>query len=529
MIEVELPDGTIAEFPDGTAPEVMKSALRKRFGSPAPQEQAAPQEQEAPDRGLSQRLYDNVIGDPNDGVDSWGEQAGRAAGDMLGAAGAGIARGAAGLVDLPGQAFGLGAKAGAFAAEKTGLASPDQAGSASAMVGQMGAQRLGTGQSAREGAAALTGGATEFRGNTTAGRYAGTVGEFLPGAMQGGGGMLRNALVYGAIPGIASEGAGQLTEGTAAEPWARAIAPIVAGGAASMASRPRGPQAPSTGDLRSQAEALYKAGDARAAVPASGVQALATDIDSTLSALNVKTPTGRVVADGNVKKFLDVMDDFSGQPMTPSQMQTARRMLTDAAGSSDPSDRRIGAALLEKFDDWRNNAVPEYQRADALYGRMKRAEDVDFRVEKAERRAASSGTGGNSVNTARQNIRQILDNPKARRGYSADEIAAMEGIVRGSPTVNALRLAGRLSPTSGALPLMGNLVGVGVNPMVGIPVMGAAGAAKGLSEVLTNRQINALSGMIRNGGPMPSNALAQMDAEAMALLAARAANVAGQQ
>jgi hypothetical protein len=36
VIEVELPDGTIVEFPDGTAPDVMKSALQKRFGSPQP-------------------------------------------------------------------------------------------------------------------------------------------------------------------------------------------------------------------------------------------------------------------------------------------------------------------------------------------------------------------------------------------------------------------------------------------------------------------------------------------------------------
>jgi hypothetical protein len=35
-IEVELPDGSIAEFPDGTSPEVMKSALAKRFGRAQP-------------------------------------------------------------------------------------------------------------------------------------------------------------------------------------------------------------------------------------------------------------------------------------------------------------------------------------------------------------------------------------------------------------------------------------------------------------------------------------------------------------
>lgn len=33
MIEVELPDGTIAEFPDGTSHDVMRNALQKRFGN----------------------------------------------------------------------------------------------------------------------------------------------------------------------------------------------------------------------------------------------------------------------------------------------------------------------------------------------------------------------------------------------------------------------------------------------------------------------------------------------------------------
>jgi len=41
MIEVDLPDGSVAEFPDGTPPEAIKSALQKRFG--APQSDVAPE------------------------------------------------------------------------------------------------------------------------------------------------------------------------------------------------------------------------------------------------------------------------------------------------------------------------------------------------------------------------------------------------------------------------------------------------------------------------------------------------------
>jgi hypothetical protein len=44
-IEVEGPDGSVVEFPDGTANEVIKGAMAKHFGSPTPQPQPTPQQQ----------------------------------------------------------------------------------------------------------------------------------------------------------------------------------------------------------------------------------------------------------------------------------------------------------------------------------------------------------------------------------------------------------------------------------------------------------------------------------------------------
>lgn len=64
---------------------------------------------------------------------------------------------------------------------------------------------------------------------TTAGKYAENVGEFLPGALVAPGGIMSNAIRYGVMPGLASEAAGQATEGTGYEPYARAGAGIAAG------------------------------------------------------------------------------------------------------------------------------------------------------------------------------------------------------------------------------------------------------------------------------------------------------------
>lgn len=61
MIEVELPDGSVAEFPDGTPQEAIKGALQKRF-QPQPQgrhltyEQGIAEMQKEEQSGLSGRL-----------------------------------------------------------------------------------------------------------------------------------------------------------------------------------------------------------------------------------------------------------------------------------------------------------------------------------------------------------------------------------------------------------------------------------------------------------------------------------------
>lgn len=97
-----------------------------------------------------------------------------------------------------------------------------------------------SGARARSGLSAITGGASEYEPKTTAGEFAGTVGEFLPGAAAFGGVSPSNLLTYGVVPGLANEAAGQATEGTAAEPYARIAASLLAPIAASRIATPIG-------------------------------------------------------------------------------------------------------------------------------------------------------------------------------------------------------------------------------------------------------------------------------------------------
>jgi hypothetical protein len=166
-----------------------------------------------------------------------GPGVGGTAADMAKAGAAGIARGAAGLVGLPGLLGDLGRKGLEWGMRKGYGA---VAGQEPDPRSESGVERFFAGPTDEVRAAmplegrnplassvlndalsSVTGGATDFRGETTAGKYAGTVGEFLPGAVAFGGMNPGNLARFGVLPGTASEAAGQATEGTAWETPAR--------------------------------------------------------------------------------------------------------------------------------------------------------------------------------------------------------------------------------------------------------------------------------------------------------------------
>mgnify|MGYP001796145680 FL=1 len=140
------------------------------------------------------------------------------------------------------------------------------------------------------------------------------------------------------------------------------------------------------------------------------------------------------------------------------------------------------------------------------------------------RRAATTGSGGNVVNAHRQNIRRVLETPKLRAGFSKEELKAMREIADGKPTQNALRLLGKLSPTSGGLTLGGFSASAAASGAAGNPLFMAPSAlglgAKRLSDRSTKKQVQGLAQLIRNGGPLPRNSVSDTERRMIAALMA---------
>jgi DNA-binding GntR family transcriptional regulator len=142
----------------------------------------------------------------------------------------GLARGALGIAGLPGDLSNMLTKgtqaATNFIADKTGIDAGPQAGDAV----------LPTSASLTKNVEGVTG--DFYKPQTTPGHYAETIGEFVPAALAGPGGIGRKLAMQAALPGVASETAGQVTAGTPVEPYARAGAGIAAGLTGAILSRP---------------------------------------------------------------------------------------------------------------------------------------------------------------------------------------------------------------------------------------------------------------------------------------------------
>lgn len=130
-------------------------------------------------------------------------------GDIAQAFGANLLQGVANVADFPGQILNAG---GGLIIDGAGLLGmPENL----QELAKQELQRtpLGSGRTAREGFSMLTGGQSDYEGQSREARIIGNAAEFAPAALLGPGNRLLNLINFGIIPGAASEVAGQMAEG----------------------------------------------------------------------------------------------------------------------------------------------------------------------------------------------------------------------------------------------------------------------------------------------------------------------------
>jgi hypothetical protein len=296
-----------------------------------------------------------------------------------------------------------------------------------------------------------------------------------------------------------------------------AAAPVVAAGAGKVAGavaervRP-GQQAPSIKALREASDAAYKAMDDAGVLVHRG--SFGNAIDDI-----VKVAKDAGVDEGLHKGATAAVNRLlteKGADISLSKIDQLRQIIRD--GATTPGDGRIVGKMVDKLDEFVNSigmrdikagnlddGVRQLTEGRELWSRVRKAELIEQALMKAERRAASTGSGGNFENAIRQNIRQILDNPNKARAFSEAEKEAMEGVVRGSTGQNFARRVGKLSPEGNGLNLLLSIGATAMDPTLAtVPTVGFVG--KRVADAAASRQSELLDALVRNGGPLSPSA-----------------------
>jgi len=517
MIEIELPDGSIAEFPDGTPDDKIKAAIQKQF--PVRQGMAEDAGRSAV-TGVRQGI-EAGLGQFGDAAQMQGDMAGWLAGKL------GASEGTQQSVAKWGRRF---SPTGFLPSTKEIQAGTDP------MVKAAGADDL-----------------FGHTPQTLAGEYARTVGQFAPAAMVSPGSMGQK-VAMAIVPPLASETAGQVARATGYqdyEPYAR-FAGALAGGVAAAgnpaksATAQAAEGAPTAEALKQQTDDLYAqlrnagitydpqaygqtVGDMTAALKQAGMRrSLAPKAFDLVDELTAEVAKGAV-------------PDFNDINALSIQIGAAA---DDAAAAMAKGDRTAGiegkalSILRDKLDDFETTA-PMTSTAglaqDEVNALRASAKDAALRNIKNRRiegvlRNAEVYAAGQEAGI-RQGLRNLLKS-NAGRIFKGAERAALLEVANGRKGLLTLSRFGfdlsSLSGNAAFLPTIGAIAtGSQLGTPFGIGLAGAGTAAKFFSPRITEQALETTSGAIRGGGlsaPGAAEALRALELERLARIGVTASS-----
>ena len=444
----------------------------------------------------------------------------------------GARQGVEALAGLPGDMAELGGDIAGGAASMLG-ASPETAETVRNVASQMTPfPNMPTTDQIRHGTEQVIG--QPHDPTTTAGEFAETVGEFVPGVLAPGGAVRKAAQVV--VPAIASEAAGQATEGTEAEPWARAAFGLLGGfaaaGKAGKATKGLIKSAPTEEVLRKNKQDLYNK------LQNSGVVYDNNALGQSLVKLKNEMTNSGLLPELAPKTFSIIgriedgvtqggIADFNG-------LEAMRKVSGRLVRGSDQEEKAAAMALRDALDDFTasapltkpgNMSRIEFNRTQKEARELARREiqgrSLSYVFENAENYASGVEAGiRNGVNT-------LLRSKRGQKLFrTPQERAALREVADGRKTLQQLSRFG-FDVTGGSgnaalIPGVTALTGVTTGNPAAIAATVGGSAAKVISPALTKRALAKAQALVRAGPEAQKQALKAEEIEALEILVRRA-------
>mgnify|MGYP000858076644 CR=1 FL=1 len=268
------------------------------------------------------------------------------------------------------------------------------------------------------------------------------------------------------------------------------------------------PTLPTPEQLRAAKDAAYRSADEAGVILTPQVTQ-----DARTSIIDKLTDMGyHPQLQPKVATVLDELKRVSEGNTTLKGYDTVRKIASGAYVPGDKANNKMVSNIVRALDERLGQTRPgdvlagdeagiqALTEARKLNSQVAKSDTIAKAMSDAELNAASSGTGGNIDNAIRQRFKAILKSESAKRGFTADEQAAMRDVVEGTPSQNAARLLGRLSPQGNGLMMMLHLAGAGASGGMTIPAAGVGAVAKTLADRATPKNVEAVQRIIAAGG-----------------------------
>ena len=412
--------------------------------------------------------------------------------DIAGAGLAGMARGAKGLAETPEMLGRAVIRGGQELAQLAGAE----------IENEMPVLDTATGRGI-EAALSTFGGdkAMAYRGESTPAQFAGTIGEFVgPGGILGGGKKLMQASV---AAGAGSEAAGQATEGTALEPYARIAGALIAPYAANKtlsAFQKKNVTSPTLPTLKAEKNSAYDLLKSEG-TGLTGTQTayLVQDMRSVLNMDDII-----LSAKPSVEKALALVDEVEKSgAMNLSKFNELQKALGKIYKTAPDAPEVL--SMLKKMDDVLADGSRDaalMQAAKAANSKYAKARMLDKYFAQATQNAKKGNLIPKTGEAFQAAATKILNNDKAAAFWSPDELAALKKVADGTIGSKVLATIGKLAPTSNGLTSGMSIALLSIPGNFAYEIMGMTAASFAKlgynAKIKTSRK--ALEDLVRSGG-----------------------------
>ena len=289
----------------------------------------------------------------------------------------------------------------------------------------------------------------------------------------------------------------QILEGLQTAVEESKLAPTPITGTANIGFRTKA-KIPSASDIKGQATQLYKQ------IDDAGVLIKSEPYNQFVN--EVKVDIGSKVREARNPKIADAikeLDEATGSAKTLQKMQDLRESISSLKMSSEPSDRMFAGKIVEKLDDFMEKldtsklvapaqgdleAIKLVPQARNLWKQARKSEMLDEIYRKAEIKATDPYDDVEFATKLRAEFKNLAANKNKLRGFSAEEVKAIEDAAKGGKVENALRAFG--APLQGSILQGQNVASLSLPALIGLKLGGPAGAIIGANVVPASKAVS---------------------------------------